>query len=544
MQLKTIKSLALAGLLAGGLPLLGAAPPAAAMEQDHMGDLNTQLRSVLATAGFTGKVQQSIPSRLGRPINTALFDLGRLLFHDNVLGMHNDNSCAGCHSAAAGFGDTQSIAIGTDNNRIVGPGRAGPRNQRRAPMAANSGLYPRMMLNLRFASVSHNAFDLSEGARVPFMVGGATVFMPGAACIVGTCFDPAKMTTLLSVQGHLPPTELVEMAGFSVEDPGSAPAAVIHPPHIVSSGVMADTVPAPIAGPNGSPPDSFDTGYSIRAKLITTRINTNPAYVAKFAAIYPEAAGGHVTFAMVGAALAEFQIGNTYADAPLDKFARGTNTAMTDQQKRGALLFFGEAQCVACHAVAGESNEMFSDFQHHVAGIPPILPKGFGLRAGGNPLNPADFPGNIEFLGPNKDEDFGLEEFSGDLVDRYRFRSSPLRNLAVQPTFFHNGSFTKLADALRYHMNPVAQYPSYSPVAQNLDADLTVRRGPIGPIFKRLDPLIVSLSKVQLTSSEFNDLLVFVRDGLLDPRVLPSNLCSQVPATVPSGIQQQVFQGC
>jgi cytochrome c peroxidase len=545
MHLKTLKSLALTGLLAAGLPLITASPPAIAEETHHQQmDLNSQLRHLLQEAGFTGKIQQSIPSRLGRPINAALFDLGRLLFHDNILGTHKDNSCAGCHSAAVGFGDTQSIAIGTDNNGIVGPNRAGPRNQRRAPMAANTGLYPRMMLNSRFLSNSQNAFDLSEGAEVPFAVGGRTVWTPGAACMVGTCFDPAKMTILLSVQGHLPPTELVEMAGFSMDNPSDTDSRLYHPPHIVSSGEMADTVPGPIAGPNGSPPDSYDTGYAIRAKLITTRINTNPTYVAKFAAIYPEAAGGHVTFAMVGAALAEFQLANTYADAPLDRFARGTNSAMTDQQKRGAVLFFGELNCVACHAVAGNSNEMFSDFMAHNAAIPPIAPAGFGLRPGGDPRNPADFPGNFMYSGPDANEDFGMEEVTGSPVDRYRFRSSPLRNIKLQPAFFHNGSFTRLDAALRYHLNPLAQIYSYNPAAQGLDADLTVRKGPIAPIVKRIDPLIVAMSKISLSATEFNDLLAFVRDGLYDSRVAPANLCTQVPATVPSGIRQQVFQGC
>ena len=542
MKRKSIKPWVLTGFVVGVL-FLPIAMPATAME-DHREDWDARLLRSLKSAGFTGEVQKSIPARLGRPIDDPLFDLGRLIFHDNILGLHGDNSCAGCHSAANGFGDTQSIAIGTDNNGVVGPSRVGPRNQRRAPMAANSGLYPRMMLNLRFASISHDPFDLSEGTRLPFAVGGTTVFKPGAACIVGTCFDPTKMTTLLSVQGHLPPTELVEMAGFSMDNPADTDSRLYHPPHVVSSGVMADTVPGPIPGPNGSPPDSTDTGYAIRAKILLDRFNTNPSYIKLFSAIYPEAASGNITFAMIGAALAEFQLGNTYADAPLDRFARGNDNAMTTRQKRGALLFFGKANCIACHAVAGKSNEMFSDFQHHNVGIPQIAPAGFGLRPGGDPLNPADFPGNFEFLGPQKDEDFGLEEFSGDPVDRYRFRSSPLRNLAVQPTFFHNGSFTRLADALRYHLNPVAMAPGYDPAAQHLDPDLTVRRGPIQPVLQRLDPLIVSLSKVGLTAREFNDLLVFVRDGLLDSRVLPANLCSQVPAAVPSGIPQQTFEGC
>ena len=61
---------------------------------------------------------------------------------------------------------------------------------------------------------------------------------------------------------------------------------------------------------------------------------------------------------------------------------------MSDAQKRGALLFFGKASCVQCHAVAGRSNEVFSDFQMHVAGIPQIAPK-FGAGLGDVPFRNA-----------------------------------------------------------------------------------------------------------------------------------------------------------
>ena len=502
-----------------------------------------RLAKALARAGFTGGVQSSLENRLGRPLQPALADLGRLVFFDNIMGLHNDNSCAGCHSPARGFGDTQSIAIGTDNNGLAGTGRTGPRNQRRAPMMINAGFYPSMMLNLRFASISHNAFDLSEGVRVPFAVGGTTVWTPGSACFYGTCFDSTKMTTLLTVQGHIPSTEMVEMAGFSAEDPANVDPRLYHPPHIVSSGVIANTVPGPIPGPNGSPPDSTDTSYSIRQQVLD-RFNVNQTYINKFAAIYPEAAGGHITFAMIGAALAEFQMSNTYADAPLDRFARGANGAMTSEQKRGALLFFGKAQCVACHAVAGESNEMFSDFNNHVAGIPQIAPKRFGLKPGGDPLNPDDFPGNFLFAGPNHDEDFGLEELTGDPVDRYRFRTSPLRNLELQAAYFHNGAFTRLADALQFHLNTLRLASKYDPTAAGLDADLTVRRGPSAPVLQRIDPRIVALGNLQLSGPEFSDLLTFLREGLLDPRALPASLCGEIPAVVPSGIPVITFQDC
>jgi len=52
---------------------------------------------------------------------------------------------------------------------------------------------------------------------------------------------------------------------------------------------------------------------------------------------------------------------------------------MTAAEKRGALLFFGKAKCVQCHAVSGrtavgESNEMFTDFEERVIGVPQVAP--------------------------------------------------------------------------------------------------------------------------------------------------------------------------
>jgi cytochrome c peroxidase len=521
--------------------IAGLSMPLAHAEAPDKSDDN--LAAVLKQIGFTGTVQARLEERLGRQLNPALVNLGRLLWFDSITSLGNDNNCSGCHSPAFGFGDSQSIAIGVENNGIVGPDRAGPRNQRRTPQMVNTGFYPGLMWNARFSAISHDPFDLSEGARVPFFLGGKTVWRPGSACIYATCFDPTKTNSLLGVQANFPPTELIEVAGFAVVDPANVDPRLYYPPHLVSSGIFSDTVPEAIAGPNGSPPDSIDRGYSIRQKVLD-RLNTTPQYVARFSAIYPEAAAGHITFAQVGAAIAEFEFSNTFADAPIDRFARGERNALTPPQKRGALLFFDKAGCVACHTVAGESNEMFSDFQNHVAGIPQIAPKGFGLRPGGDPQNPDDLPGNFEFSGPNHDEDFGREELTDDPVDRYAFRTSPLRNLALQPAFFHNGAFTRLRDALQYHLNTLASASAYDPAAAGLDSDLTLRRGPIEPVLDRLDPRIVALGNLGLATHQFEDLLEFLRGGLLDRRALPENLCKLIPASVPSGRRVLTFQGC
>jgi len=118
----------------------------------NQSSLDDQLSAVLEQAGFTGRVESTLETRLGRPIDPKLANLGRLLFFDKLHSLHHDNACAGCHSPTNGFGDTQSIAIGIQNNNLVGPRRTGPRNQRRTPMAANTAFYPALMWNGRFNS--------------------------------------------------------------------------------------------------------------------------------------------------------------------------------------------------------------------------------------------------------------------------------------------------------------------------------------------------------------------------------------------------------
>ena len=186
MNMRTTK---LCSLLIGGIgcALLTLIPQSSA---DNGATLDNQLATVLAQHGFTGRIQSTLELRLGRHIDNQLADLGRLLFFDTVGGLNNDNNCSGCHSPTNGFGDTQSIAIGIDNNGQVGPDRAGPRNQRRTPMAANTPFFPNLMWNSRFASLSNNPFDNSAGFLFPQPEGLTLSYQPH----------------LLVAQAFIPPT--------------------------------------------------------------------------------------------------------------------------------------------------------------------------------------------------------------------------------------------------------------------------------------------------------------------------------------------------
>src|ERR1044072_3042983 len=77
--------------------------------------LDEALRAALDEQGFTGRVVQSLEARLGRKVDKQLADLGRLAFHDSLLALGDDNSCAGCHAAPAGLRDTQASALGVVN---------------------------------------------------------------------------------------------------------------------------------------------------------------------------------------------------------------------------------------------------------------------------------------------------------------------------------------------------------------------------------------------------------------------------------------------
>jgi cytochrome c peroxidase len=482
------------------------------------GGMNRELREVLAQAGFTGDIERTYKKRLkeslGRPINPKLAELGRLLWFDNFQSIGRDNTCGGCHSPSNGMGDSQPMAIGVQSNLVVGPHRTGPRNQRRTPTVVNTALFPRLMWNSRFESLSGDPFDPSQGFSFP-VPEDAFPFTP----VRFSAAENARngITHLLQAQAHMPPTELIEVGGFL--------GACAQPDLDLWCAAGFDF------GSGQPVPDVDSSGFRnepIR-QMALAALNGNAAYRKLFGQIFKEVKkGAPIDFFMFGKAIAEFEFTLVFADAPLDKFARGHDNAMSDSEKRGGLLFFGKANCVSCHRVDGHSNEMFSDFQEHVVGVPQIFPS-FGVNTG-----------NFPFAGPGMNEDFGRQERTGDEADRYTFRTAPLRNLRVSPGFFHNGAYITLEDAIRFHLSVVESAKNYDPDAAGVPSDLR-QVGPLVP-----EPLIApSLKKaIKLTNTEFNDLVRFVKDALTDDRVEKSNLCGLIPARVPSGLPVLTFEEC
>ena len=491
-------------IVAAGLVWASSLGLVVSADNDRGQSLDTKLARVLREHRFSGRIESELEDRLGRRVDQNLANLGRLLFFDTVHSLHRDNTCAGCHSPTNGMGDTQSIAIGVDSNGLVGPNRAGPRNQRRSPMVINTAFYPKLMWNGRFFANSLDPGGLGD----PFRNNLGFTF-PNPEAVTLSYHDH-----LLQAQAFIPPTETVEVAGFT---------GISSDPSLSRFHIFDDGHGLPLPEPDGS---GF-RNEPIRQMGLAV-LNSTPGYRLAFGKVFPDVRrGGPITFDQFARAIAEFEFTLVFADAPIDQFARGHENAMTDAEKRGALVFFGDGKCVTCHAVRGKSNEMFSDFQNHVAGIPQLTPA-FGVGTS-----------NMVYDGPGENEDFGAMQISGNDADKYRFRTAPLRNISLSPAFFHNGAFARLEDAIRFHLNPAQ---SYNPVRAGIDRDLYAGMGPRVPA-DLLHPLFRN-GGIKLSESQIRDVTQFVKTGLLDSRAAEENLCKLVPKAVPSKLPVLTFEGC
>jgi cytochrome c peroxidase len=151
-------------------------------------------------------------------------------------------------------------------------------------------------------------------------------------------------------------------------------------------------------------------------------------------------------------------------NTPFDRFLAGDNRALTERQLRGARLFFtpaangdgdgdGGAGCVSCHS--GPMLNKQSD-DPGVAGIGEFVEQNFvNVGIGDHPLQA------LNRLARNDPgfHDEGRKEITLRADDAFKFRVVTLRQLKDARTFFHNGSFTRVRDVVRYFNLGVPQTP-------------------------------------------------------------------------------------
>jgi cytochrome c peroxidase len=420
--------------------------------------LDQQLRQLLNEQGIR-------PVDGGPPQDPAQVQLGQLLFFDRELSGNRDISCATCHHPFFGTGDGLSLPIGTG---AVTPGMLGPFRE----LGPDRELVPRNAPEL-FNRGADEWFTQFWDSRVTDN-GDAFVSPAGDAL-------PPGLPNVLAVQAMFPVTSRDEMRGRSGD-----------------TDVFGDTNELALVGDDDLP--------AIWGGLMT-RLLSIPEYAALFANAYPDVAPQDLGFEHAATAMAAFEAdAYTFLDSPWDRYLSGDTRALSAAEKRGAILFYGQARCSSCHA-----GSLMTDQQHYNIGVPQLGP-GKGAEA---PL------------------DHGRGRETGIADDLFRFRTPPLRNCEITGPYMHNGAYADLSDVVWHHAFPRYALLTYSP-ARHLDQlevrDTYTLRNQFGVLLGIDDAELPRY----LTRRQVGDLVRFLK-SLTAPDI-QRRMDRSIPDAVPSGL--------
>jgi cytochrome c peroxidase len=412
-------------------------------DDDDNADLDGQLEDALTTASNgVGPSFYTIPSsdQLAQipqdpknPLTSEKVALGKLLYHETGLGitplvLENEAqfSCASCHFASAGFQANrfQGISEGGQGFGINGEGRV------RIP-----GFDENLMdvQPLRTPSAMNTAYQEVMLWNGQF---GATGMNAGTEAN-WTPETPIETNTL-GYQG----LETQAIAGLKVHR------------------MDVDALPSVIDDLGYK--DMFDAAFDD----------------------FPESE--RYSRETTGLAIAAFERTLLANQAPFQKYLRGDNNAMSEQEKRGALLFFADAGCASCH-----NGPSLANMEFHAIGL--------------KDLN--DCPEDV-FKTPDNDAAHrGRGSFTKNSADDYKFKVPQLYNLNDSPFYGHGASLRSVRAIVEYKNEAVSENPDV----------------PAGQIAADFQPL-------GLSDSDINDLVAFLETALYDP-----NLMRYQPESLPSG---------
>lgn len=401
-------------------------------------------------------------------------NLGRSLFFDPIMSGPRNTACATCHIRSRGSVDGLPMAVGI--------GSSGVSDQRIKNKKAF--IIPRNVLPFfNRGSKEFNAFFWD--GRVQLAADGT--FESPLGALLPTGFD-----NLLAVAATFPQVEPDEMLGRSQRRGGNK--ATTYHAELVSDQVDPDNFQL----------RTLDVYINLITRLVGTGKNTSPIqaeYRQLFDAAYPDTLEYNITH--IGNALSAYiNAAFELQPSPWDHYIEGDTSALTQEQKQGAIIFFGKGRCAVCH-----SGVQFSDFRYHSLAIPQL---GVGKHGG--------------YL------DYGRAKATSLANDRFSFRTPPLRNVTKTGPWAHNGSLVSIEQVIEHHFNPI---PLLFASQQNSprEAELAGRfLGYRSSILAEIYPI---------TQQDIDLLLLFLKS--LESETVMTNE-DAIPKTVPSGMNQFILK--
>lgn len=234
------------------------------------------------------------------------------------------------------------------------------------------------------------------------------------------------------------------------------------------------------------------------------RLGANTQYRRMFESAYPGTTFDEMTFAHASNAIGAFLVSEfTFTNSPWDRFLAGKSNALSAKQLEGARTFLS-IRCVQCH-----SGPTLSDQEFHNVALAQVGP------GAGN--------------GTDGRDDFGRWNVTGIDADRYRFRTTPLRNVEITAPYGHDGAIVDLRAFIEHYSDSDQKLMAFDPFS--LDVLLGGTLVPnAAEIIARRDPIIVG---VVLPDETVDQLMAFM-GALTDPAA--RRLENAVPRHVPSGL--------
>jgi cytochrome c peroxidase len=228
-------------------------------------------------------------------------------------------------------------------------------------------------------------------------------------------------------------------------------------------------------------------------------------YKGLFEAAYPGTRFEDMNFAHASNAIAGFVVDQySTRNSPWDRFLAGNDAALTMQQLDGAQTFL-TLKCSICHTGATFSDEQFHNVA--VAQIGPGQGNGISLR-----------------------DDFGRMNVTGLPEDRYRFRTTPLRNVELTGPYGHDGSIASLREFVEHYSESDLKLLAFDPTKLEAPLRLTLVNNSADVLLQR-DTL---LAGVVLTDALVDKLMAYM-SALTDDAA--RDLSRSVPVRVPSGLK-------
>ena len=254
------------------------------------------------------------------------------------------------------------------------------------------------------------------------------------------------------------------------------------------------------------------TGKGGAWDLISKRVQAIPEYSDFFTDTYDHIKTAQdIKFTDISNAVAAFMEFEWRSDtSPFDDFLQGRLDLAISQEK-GMELFYGKANCSSCHAGA-----LFTDHQFHATGQPQV-----------GPGKAARFQSHSR--------DLGRFRVTGNIKDKYAFRTPSLRNVELTGPWGHAGAYNELEAFLGAHIDPYLALSNYD------KSNVTLTKYDTND-WKIMDDAsevkaiadAISIKPVMISKGEVTDLLAFL-GTLTDTKAQKGRL--GIPETVPSGLK-------